>query len=200
MYILGVSAYYHDSAAVLLKDGFIIAAAQEERFTRTKGDSGFPHQAVGYCLAKGGVTVNDLDQVVYYENPLTKFERLLTSYHLTAPKGLKSFLTAIPSWITEKLWQRYEIPKALGLDNEKTRIIFCDHHYAHAASAFLASPFASAAILTIDGVGEWSTTAYGVGHDNNISLKKHLRFPNSLGLLYSAFTYYCGFRYQLRRI
>lgn len=194
MYVLGISAYYHDSAAVLFEQGRVLAAAQEERFTRVKGDSNFPHHAVGYCLAQAGITVNDLDYVVYYENPLIKFERLLISYHLTAPRSLQSFLTAMPSWITEKLWQRYEIPKELGLENEKTRIIFCDHHYAHAASAFLASPFTKAAVLTIDGVGEWSTTTYGVGQGNSVQLLKQLKFPNSLGLLYSAFTYYCGFR------
>ena len=189
--ILGISAYYHDSAACLLKDGEIAAACQEERFTRIKGDSSFPHHAIAQCLAAGGISLQDLDYIIFYENSTTKFERLLTTYHLSAPNSLKSYLASMPGWLTDKLWMENKIASELGV---KKRIYFCDHHLSHAASAFFPSPFQEAAILTVDGVGEWSTTTYGVGRGNQIHLHKHLRFPNSLGLLYSAFTYYAGFK------
>jgi carbamoyltransferase len=189
--ILGLSAYYHDSAAAIIENGVILAAAQEERFTRVKGDAGFPHHAISYCLDVTGITEQEIDYVVFYENPTVKFERLLTTYHLTAPKSLPSYLRALPSWLTEKLWLEREIAKEMGISQ---RIYFCDHHLSHAASAFFPSPFAEAAILTIDGVGEWSTTTLGVGRQNQIQLQQEIRFPNSVGLLYSAFTYYTGFK------
>jgi carbamoyltransferase len=189
--ILGISAYYHDSAAALVEDGRIVAAAQEERFTRVKGDARFPHHAVAYCLDAAGIREEELDHVVFYENPLAKFDRLLTMYHLTAPKSLVSYLRAFPGWLTKKLWQEREIADEMGLDRP---IDFCDHHLSHAASAFFPSPFAESGILTIDGVGEWSTATYGVGRGNTIELREQLRFPNSLGLLYSAFTFYTGFK------
>jgi carbamoyltransferase len=189
--ILGLSAYYHDSAAAIVENGAILAAAQEERFTRIKGDAGFPHHAISYCLDVAGITEQEIDYVVFYENPTVKFERLLTTYHLTAPKSLASYLRALPSWLTEKLWLEREIAKEMGISQ---RIYFCDHHLSHAASAFFPSPFSEAAILTIDGVGEWSTTTLGIGRKNHIQLQQEIRFPNSVGLLYSAFTYYTGFK------
>lgn len=189
--ILGISAYYHDSAACLVEDGVIVAAAQEERFTRIKGDSSFPHNAVGFCLEAGGITEKDIDYVVFYENPYAKFDRLLTTYHATVPASLPSYLRSLPVWLTQKLWMRKQISEELGV---KKHVYFCDHHLSHAASAFFPSPFEEAAVLTIDGVGEWSTTTYGVGRGNDLKLLKHIRFPNSLGLLYSAFTYYTGFK------
>jgi carbamoyltransferase len=189
--ILGISAYYHDSAAALLDDGQIVGAAQEERFTRIKGDSAFPHQAIGWCLEAAGLEIKDIDHIVFYEQPLLKFERLLVSYLTTAPRGLQSALAALPDWLTRKLWLEREIAKELGI---RQRVWFVDHHLSHAASAFYPSPFDEAAILTIDGVGEWSTATWGLGRGSEISLHEELRFPNSLGLLYSAFTYYCGFK------
>lgn len=189
--ILGISAFYHDSAAALVEDGRIVAAAQEERFTRIKGDASFPHHAVSYCLDTLGITEHEVDEVVFYENPLVKFERLLDSYHRTAPFGWKSFTAAMPSWLSGKLWMGREIAAAMGIDRA---VLFGDHHLSHAASAFYPSPFEEAVILTIDGVGEYSTTTIGVGRGNAIRLLKHLRFPNSLGLLYSAFTAYTGFK------
>lgn len=189
--ILGISAYYHDSAACLVEDGVIVAAAQEERFTRIKGDSSFPHNAVGFCLEAGGITEKDVDYVVFYENPYAKFDRLLTTYHATVPASLPSYLRSLPVWLTQKLWMRQQISDELGV---KKHVYFCDHHLSHAASAFFPSPFEEAAVLTVDGVGEWSTTTYGVGRGNDLKLLKHIRFPNSLGLLYSAFTYYTGFK------
>jgi carbamoyltransferase len=189
--ILGISAYYHDSAAALVEDGEIIAAAQEERFTRVKGDASFPHRAVGYCLQQAGIRECEVDHVVFYEHPIVKFERLFVSHLASVPFSLKSFITAFPSWLSGKLWLENEIAGELGV---KKRIATCDHHISHAASAFYPSPFKEAAILTVDGVGEWSTATYGVGHENKIELKKEIRFPNSLGLLYSAFTYYTGFK------
>ena len=189
--ILGISAYYHDSAAALLEDGHIVAASQEERFTRIKGDSSFPHNSVGFCLERAGITEEEIDYVVFYESPYAKFERLLTTYHATAPASLASFLRAMPSWLTKKLWIGREIASELGIDK---RVYYCDHHLSHAASAFFPSPFEEAAVLTIDGVGEWSTTTYGVGRGNKVDLTHHIRFPNSLGLLYSAFTSYTGFK------
>lgn len=189
--ILGISAYYHDSAACLVEDGVIVAAAQEERFTRIKGDSSFPHNAVGFCLETGGITEKDIDYVVFYENPYAKFDRLLTTYHATVPASLPSYLRSLPVWLTQKLWMRKQISEELGV---KKHVYFCDHHLSHAASAFFPSPFEEAAVLTIDGVGEWSTTTYGIGKGDDLKLLKHIRFPNSLGLLYSAFTYYTGFK------
>lgn len=189
--ILGISAYYHDSAAALIEDGRVVAAAQEERFTRLKGDSAFPHQAVNFCLESAGIHEKELDYVAFYENPFAKFDRLLTTYHATAPASLPSFLRSLPVWLTKKLWMGREIAEELGV---KKQVYFCDHHLSHAASAFYPSPFQEAAILTIDGVGEWSTTTYGIGAGRDIKLLKHIRFPNSVGLLYSAFTYYTGFK------
>ena len=181
--ILGLSCYYHDSAAALIEDGHIVAAAQEERFTRIKGDASFPHHAVACCLNAAGISERDIDHIVFYENPIAKFERLLTTYHLTAPFGLRSFLQAFPSWLTEKIWLENEIAKELGV---RKRVVFCDHHLSHAASAFFPSPFEHAAVLTIDGVGEWSTTTWGMAAGNRIALREQLRFPNSWGLLYSG--------------
>jgi len=189
--ILGISAFYHDSAAALLEDGRIVAAAQEERFTRIKGDSAFPHHAIAFCLDSAGIEESQLDYIVFYENPLTKFERLLTTYHLTAPRSFTSFAEAFPSWLTEKVWMENEIAREMGLTK---RIYFCDHHLSHAASAFFPSPFERAAVLTIDGVGEWSTTTWGIGDGNRVELREQIRFPNSWGLLYSAFTHYTGFK------
>jgi carbamoyltransferase len=189
--ILGISAFYHDSAAALLEDGHIVAAAQEERFTRIKGDSAFPHHAIEFCLDTAGIQESELDYIVFYENPLTKFERLLTTYHLTAPRSFSSFVEAFPSWLTEKVWMENEIAREMGITK---RIYFCDHHLSHAASAFFPSPFERAAVLTIDGVGEWSTTTWGVGEGNRVELHEQIRFPNSWGLLYSAFTHYTGFK------
>jgi carbamoyltransferase len=189
--ILGISAYYHDSAATLVEDGVVLAAAQEERFTRIKGDAGFPHHAIDFCLARAGIAETELDHIVFYENPLVKFERLLTIYHQHAPWGLASFLKAMPTWLTKNLWLGSVIAREMSV---KRNVVFCDHHVSHAASAFLASPFDEAAILTVDGVGEWSTATYGVGRQNRVDLWKEIRFPNSLGLLYSAFTSFTGFK------
>jgi carbamoyltransferase len=190
--ILGISAFYHDSAAALVVDGEIIAAAQEERFTRIKHDSGFPARAVEFCLREAGLTPADIDHVGFYDKPLTKFERLLETYLAYAPAGYRSFRQAMPVWLKEKLF----LPKALdkGLEGYRGRYIFTDHHESHAASAFFPSPFDEAAIITFDGVGEWSTTCIGVGRGNRIELTHEIRFPHSLGLLYSAFTYYTGFK------
>ena len=191
MYILGISCFYHDSAAALLKDGKILAAAQEERFTRVKHDESFPKNAIDYCLKEAGIKVKDLDYVGFYEKPFIKFERLLKTYLATAPKGLFSFLKAMPIWLKQKLWIKYLIQQELNWDGD---VVFIPHHLSHAASAFLVSPFKSAAILTIDGVGEWATATKGVGRGNKISLTHQIDFPHSLGLLYTAFTYYCGFK------
>lgn len=190
--ILGISAYYHDSAAALVVDGRIIAAAQEERFTRKKHDASFPTHAVRFCLDRVGLTPGDLDGVAFYDKPLLKFERLLETYLAYAPRGLTSFLAAMPVWLREKLHLRRELDAALGHAYRK-QYVFTEHHESHAASAFFPSPFDEAAILTIDGVGEWATASYGYGRGNTITLTHELRFPHSLGLLYSAFTYFCGF-------
>ena len=189
--ILGISAYYHDSAAALIENGRIVAAVQEERFTRSKGDASFPHQAIGYCLQAGGVHEEELDYIVFYESPIVKFERLLISHLVTAPFSLRSLLKAFPVWLTQKLWLEHEIAREMGV---KKRVHFCDHHLSHAASAFFPSPFERAAILTIDGVGEWSTASYGLGKGNKVDLLKEIRFPNSVGLVYSAFTHFTGFK------
>ena len=191
VHILGISAYYHDSAACLLRDGEIVAAAQEERFTRIKHDPSFPERAVAFCLREGGLVPGDLDAVAFYEKPFLKFERLLQTYLAFAPLGLRSFLTAMPLWIRKKLWMRDNIRKELGVE---ARIVFPEHHESHAASAFFPSPYREAAFLTIDGVGEWTTTSWGIGRDNEVQILAELQFPHSLGLLYSAFTYYTGFK------
>jgi len=189
--ILGLSAFYHDSAACLVRDGEIIAAAQEERFTRKKHDASFPKHAVMYCLREGGIKVNELEYVAFYEKPFLKFDRILHSYLAYAPAGLKSFLMAIPLWIRERIWMKELIRRELGCD---CKVFFPEHHESHAASAFFPSPFSEAAFLAIDGVGEWTTTSYGVGRGNQIQMLAELRFPHSLGLLYSAFTYFTGFK------
>ncbi len=191
--ILGLSAYYHDSAAALLVDGRIVAAAQEERFSRVKHDSGFPKHAVDYCLREAGLKPEGIDHVVFYEKPFLKFERLLETYLGVAPLGFRSFSMALPLWVHEKLRLPEQIAKGLG-GTYRRRLVFPEHHESHAASAFFPSPFDEAAILTLDGVGEWSTATLGLGKANRISLSHEMRFPHSLGLLYSAFTYFCGFK------
>ncbi len=191
--ILGISAFYHDSAAALVVDGEIIAAAQEERFTRIKHDHRFPKNAVNFCLKEIGITADKIDAVVFYDKPLLKFERLLETYLAFAPYGLKSFMKALPLWVKQKLFLPREIDKGLD-DIYNGQIYFTNHHESHAASAFFPSPFEEAAIITLDGVGEWTTTSWGVGDGSKIELKQDVRFPHSLGLLYSAFTYYTGFR------
>ncbi len=196
MNILGISAFYHDSAAALVRDGKIIAAAQEERFSRKKHDERFPFNAVRYCLSEGGVQADQLDAVAFYDKPITKFERILQTYFSVAPKGLKSFMMAMPLWLREKLWIPLEIETSLeecGVKPPK-EMLFPEHHETHAASAFYPSPFQRAAVLTIDGVGEWATTTMGVGNGNQLTITHDLHFPHSLGLLYSAFTYFTGFR------
>jgi carbamoyltransferase len=191
--ILGISAFYHDSAAALVVDGRIVAAAQEERFTRKKHDASFPVRAIASCLAQADLTPEQLDYVVFYEKPLARFERLLETYLAFAPAGLRSFAQAVPVWLREKLFLRRSIRQGLGRPT-RAPLVFLDHHESHAASAFFPSPFEKAAILTLDGVGEWSTATYGIGEGNRIRLTHQLRFPHSLGLLYSAFTGYCGFK------
>ena len=190
-YILGISAFYHDSAACLLRDGAIVAAAQEERFTRKKGDSEFPRQAARYCLKAAGIQPGDLAYVGFYDKPLLKFERILETYLGVAPRGFSQFRLAGPAWMKEKLFQDREIRSALGYDGE---VLYAEHHESHAASAFFPSPFDEAAILTVDGVGEWATASFGTGHGNDLELLKELHWPDSLGLLYSAFTYFTGFK------
>lgn len=192
-YVLGISAFYHDSAAALLCDGEIVAAAQEERFTRKKHDPGFPSKAAEFCFAQAGIQASDLDFVAFYDKPILKFHRLLETYLAFAPVGLKSFRKAIPTWLGEKLHMKGKMTRALGC-KPKNRYVFPEHHESHAASAFYPSPFEEAAIVTMDGVGEWATTSIGVGEGNKIKLIREIRFPHSLGLLYSAFTYYCGFK------
>jgi len=191
MNILGISAYYHDSAACLVRDGDIVAAAQEERFTRKKHDHRFPASAVDYCLREARITPNDLDYVVFYDKPLLKFERLLETYLDYAPAGIRSFIMAMPLWLREKLWTRDQIVRSVKTG---AKVLFTEHHESHAASAFFPSPFESAAVITIDGVGEWTTSSYGRGAGNILELQAEMRFPHSLGLLYSAFTYYTGFK------
>ena len=198
MRILGISAFYHDSAAAILDDGEIIAAAQEERFTRKKHDPAFPTNAVKYCLQWSGLSLDDLDAVVFYDKPLLKFERLLETYYGFAPKGLPSFITAIPVWLKEKMFLKRLIHESLAevgtYDKKNLKLIFPEHHLSHAASAFYASPYEEAAILTVDGVGEWATASILHGKGNKITKLKELKFPHSLGLLYSAFTYFLGFK------
>ena len=192
MYILGISAFYHDSAAVLLHDGEIVAAVQEERYTRQKHDARFPAQAIEYCLKQAGITADQLTYIGFYEKPLAKFDRLLESYLASAPAGFESFREALPLWLGKKLFLPREMDRGLGR-SRKARYVFCEHHESHAASAFFPSPFEEAAIITMDGVGEWATAALGHGNENRIELMREIRFPHSLGLLYSAFTYYTGF-------
>jgi len=199
MYILGISAFYHDSAACLLKGGGIIAAAQEERFTRKKHDAGFPHHAILYCLKEAGIAANEIDNVVFYEKPFVKFERLLETYLAFAPKGFTSFAKAMPVWIKDKLFQKSALIKELQstLDESvdwRERLLFSEHHLSHAASAYYPSPFDSAAVLTLDGVGEWTTTSLAIGKGSDLKVVREIHFPHSLGLLYSAFTYYTGFK------
>jgi len=199
MNILGISAYYHDSAACLLKNGEIIAAAQEERFTRKKHDSNFPTHAINYCLKEAQIVASEIDNVVFYEKPFVKFERLLETYLAFAPRGFLSFIKAMPLWVKYKLFQKSLIIKELQNTlspkvNWKDRLLFSEHHLSHAASAFYPSPFKRAAVLTLDGVGEWTTTSLAVGKDKDLKVIKEIHFPHSLGLLYSAFTYYTGFK------
>jgi len=199
MNILGISAYYHDAAACLVIDGKIIAAVQEERFTRIKHDSSFPNHAISYCLKEAGICAKDLDHIVFYDKPFLKFERLLETYLAFAPRGFKSFATSLPVWLKDKLFQKSVITKAMtdlwGKDiHWGERLLFSEHHLSHAASAFFPSPFEEAAVLTMDGVGEWTTTSLAIGKGNNLDVIKEIHFPHSLGLLYSAFTYYTGFK------
>lgn len=193
IYILGISAFFHDSAAALLRNGEIVGAAQEERFTRLKGDASFPSRAIEYCLDEGGISIEDIDYVTFYEKPLLKFERILETYLSTAPHGFESFRNALPLWAQHRLHLPKEIEARLGAEFEG-EICFADHHESHAASAFFPSPFEEAAILTLDAVGEWGTSTIGVGKGNRLDLTHEMRFPHSLGMLYSAFTYYTGFR------
>ena len=199
MFILGVSAFYHDSAACLIKNGEIIAAVQEERFTRKKHDASFPINAINYCLDEARITPDLIEKIVFYEKPFTKFERLLETYLAYAPKGISSFAKSMPLWIKDKLFQKSNIIKLLNENvtskiNWSNRLLFSEHHLSHAASAFFPSPFEKAAVLTLDGVGEWTTASIAIGSKNNLKIVKEIRFPHSLGLLYSAFTYYTGFK------
>ena len=196
--ILGISAFYHDSAAALVMDGNVIAAAQEERFTRIKHTAVFPSNAIKFCLEHSGCSIDELDAVVFYDKPLLKFERLLETYYTFAPKGLFQFLTAMPVWLKEKMFIKKLIYDGLAeihqYDKKKLKLLFSDHHLSHAASAFYPSAYKEAAILTIDGVGEWATASICHGTGNKITMLKEMRFPHSVGLLYSSFTYYLGFR------
>ncbi|HEU4878015.1 MAG TPA: carbamoyltransferase N-terminal domain-containing protein, partial [Gemmatimonadaceae bacterium] len=191
-YILGISAFYHDSAACLVRDGEIVAAAQEERFTRKKGDDAFPAHAVRYCLREASATMEDIEAVVFYDKPLLKFERILETYLGVAPRGFRSFLKAGPLWLREKLYTDRSLRDGLG--DFKGKVLYAEHHESHAASAFYPSPYDEAAILTIDGVGEWATASIGIGRGSSIELISELHWPDSLGLLYSAFTYHTGFK------
>ena len=192
--ILGISAFYHDSAACILKDGKIIAAAQEERFTRKKHDASYPYNAIEFVLKYSKLKLSEVDKIVFFEKPFLKFERLLETYVAFAPKGFNSFTRAMPLWIKEKLFQKNLLLNKLKTHDKDYKtdenIFFSDHHLSHAASAFFPSPFKEAVVLTADGVGEWATTTVAVGKDNNLEIKKEIHFPHSLGLLYSAFTYY----------
>ena len=192
MYTLGISCYYHDSAAALLKDGKVIAAVEEERFSRIKFDDSFPKQAIDWCLKESGISPKNLDSVAFYDKPILKFERLLDNYIAVAPKGLYSFLSVIPKWIHKRLWVKNEISKHLKGFNGT--IIFPEHHMSHAAHTFFTSPFNESAILTVDGVGEWTTAAFGSAYDTTVKLTNDIRWPHSVGLFYSAFTYFLGFK------
>ncbi len=191
MYILGISCYYHNSAACIIKDGEVVAAVEEERFTRKKFDDGFPSEAIDYCMEEAGITTKDLECVAFYDKTILKFERLLDNYITLSPLGLKSFLNVIPKWLHKRIWVKEEIKKHLKYNGE---IIFPEHHISHAAYAFFTSPFNESAILSVDGVGEWTTTAFGTGKNTSINLTNDIRWPHSLGLFYSAFTYFLGFR------
>ena len=190
MYILGIGCYYHDSSTALLKDGKIVAAAQEERFSRKKHDTSFPINAIIYCLKSQNITIKDIDHIGFYEKPFLKFERILSQHLQMFPLSFKTFLNSMPSWINEKLRIIRKIRKELKY---KKDILFIEHHLSHAAGSFLISPFKKAAILTIDGVGEWTTTTCGIGNENDINLMKEIKFPNSIGLIYSTITSYLGF-------
>ena len=192
--ILGISGYYHDSAATLLVDGVIIAAAQEERFSREKNDERFPRNAIQYCLSEGGINLKDIDAVAFYDKPIVKFTRMLDTFLAIAPLGINNWFKVMPSWLSEKLNLRQTLRYELKDLKKSCPILFTEHHIAHAASAFYPSPFDQAAILTIDGVGEWATTTIALGKENQIDMLQEIRFPHSLGLLYSAFTSYCGFK------
>ena len=197
MNILGLSAFYHDAAAALVRDGKVLAAAQEERFSRKKHDDRFPRNALAYCLEEGGLASGGIDAVVYYDKPITTFVRLLKTYLHAGPKGFRSFHIAMALWLRQKLWIPYEIERGLndlGYKMPRGQLYFTEHHESHAASAFFPSPFESAAVLTFDGVGEWATSSVGVGRGNKVQLLRQLHFPDSVGLLYSAFTQFCGFR------
>ena len=197
MRVLGISAFYHDSAAALIEDGRIVAAAQEERFTRRKHDPGFPHNAIAYCLAEAGIAADALDHVVFYDKPFLKFERLLETYIALAPRGFRSFKMSIPLWLREKLFQKNLLRSELAKfseDFDTGKLLFCEHHLSHAASAFFPSPYDDAAVLTMDGVGEWATTSAAIGSGNRLEITQEIYFPHSLGLLYSAATYYTGFK------
>src|SRR3954469_16110241 len=197
MRILGISAFYHDSAAALVEDGRIVAAAQEERFTRRKHDASFPHQAITYCLSATGAKLSDIDHVRFYDKPLLKFERLLETYIAMAPRGFRSFQMALPLWLKEKLFQKSLLRKELNAFDEQftsDRLLFAEHHLSHAASAFYPSPFDKAVVLTMDGVGEWATTSAAMGEGSKLEIFQEIHFPHSLGLLYSAATYYTGFK------
>src|SRR5271166_5654252 len=195
--ILGISAFYHDSAAALVEEGHVVAAAQEERFTRKKFDEGFPRHAINYCLGHAGLRLRDLDYVVFYDKPFLKFERLLETYLGYAPRGFPSYLKAMPAWLGEKLFQKKKLIEEfqqIDAAFDSSRLLFTEHHQAHAASAFYPSPFDEALVLTLDGVGEWATTAVALGVGHKLDFVKEVHFPHSLGLLYSAFTYFLGFR------
>src|SRR6516165_4735851 len=198
MRVLGISAFYHDSAAALIADGRIVAAAQEERFTRKKFDANYPRHAIEYCLNAGGVTLADVDYVAFYDKPFLKFERLLETYLTFSPRGFKSFRMALPLWLREKLFLKSLLASELKALEPKfdwdKRLAFSEHHLSHAASAFYPSPFQRAAVLTMDGVGEWATTSAGVGNGHELKIQKEINFPHSLGLFYAAFTYYTGFK------
>jgi len=191
MYILGISCYYHDAAAVLLKDGVLIAAAEEERFSRIKHDYGFPKKAIKFCMEQAGITGADLEYAVFFEKPFRKLDRILMMTLQTYPQSWKVFRESMITWMTDKLWVGTKIQEEIGIEKEK--VLFSEHHLSHAASAYLCSPFDEAAILTVDGVGEWTTATYGIGRGNDIKLHKQMEFPHSLGLLYSAFTAFLGF-------
>ena len=197
-FILGISCFYHDSAAALIKDDEIIYASQEERFSRKKHDAGFPDKSIRYILSKYGLKLSEIDYIVFYEKPFLKFERILETHIAYSPFGFKSFLHSIPLWIKDKLFQKnilFNELKKIDIDfKEKNKIKFSDHHLSHAASSFYPSPFKEAAFLTLDGVGEWTTTSYGYADDSNLNFDCQIQFPHSLGLLYSAFTYYLGFK------
>ena len=199
MNILGISAYYHDSAAALVRDGEIVAAAQEERFSRKKHDARFPEGAIRSCLEQGGIGLADVDEVVFYDKPLVKFERLLETYLSYAPQGFRSFVAAMPVWLKEKLYLKATLKRELAAlggmkENELPALLFAEHHQSHAASAFYPSPYEKAAVLCLDGVGEWATTSVWLGEGHTLTPQWELDFPHSLGMLYSAFTYYTGFR------